>query len=122
MFDKVIETEDKKSYIVVRQDVLSTVPKEEGNRHYIQIQEWIAGGGKVYSHDEMQDLRGYREKRADEYKKLSIEQNFETTVGDVFDALIEFIKVELPNARKHSKLGPIISQIETIKSEIPKED
>lgn len=121
MFDTVMEAKDGKSYIVTQGEVLTTVPKIEGNRHYMKVQEWITNGGKVYSHDEIRDLRGYREKRAEEYKKLSLEQTFETTVGDVLDALIDFLKVELPNARKHSKLGEIISRIETIKQEIPKD-
>lgn len=94
-----------------------TIPPTTDNRHYVQaLKEVVDGDAEILPYVAPPDTRTYRELRQEQYiKELSPEGNFNTTTGDMLDALIDAAYGD------STQLDLLKAKIDQIRLDIPKD-
>lgn len=95
----------------------TTIPNSGANRLYRRMQaEVAAGDAEILPYVEPTDSRTYRDRRQARYiAELSVEGDFQKTVGDTLDAIIKAMYGDT------SELDALAAKIAAIKAEIPAE-
>lgn len=108
MISTVSFNEDNSYRVTLDTGRVLNVPNSEGNRHYIQVQEWISDGGAVapYAAPAMT-------KKEKIVRDLSAE--YGEALGVFMTAVLQVMK-DIPAAASHPALKPILDKVDEIKA------